>query len=289
MNHENLASFNRVALHGGFRQAGRVTGKSKATLSRHVRELEQELQVRLVERGGRTLRLTEEGAYLHTSTADLLAEIEDAAQAILGGVTRPRGRLRVNAPILLAHSSLGRVAADFIARYPDVQLEITADDRAVDPVAEGYDMVIRVNPGADDGLIGRCFLHDERLVVASPAIERPKVHGSGVTVPGILLEGAGDERWFFHNSDIEISIAIRPVLKLSTLIMVRDAAVSGAGAAILPRAFIENDLSTGKLIEWGSVLHEPVEIWIMHSSRRLVSPKVTAFIQFLCFTYSTKN
>ncbi len=86
-----LTSFNSVATHGGFGHASRSTGQPKATLSRHVRELEESLGVRLIERGGQTLRLTEEGAALHAQTDRLLGEIKDAGQAVVGGMAQPRG------------------------------------------------------------------------------------------------------------------------------------------------------------------------------------------------------
>jgi DNA-binding transcriptional LysR family regulator len=115
-----LADFNLVALHGGFGRASRTAGRPKATLSRKVAELEAQLGVRLIDRGSRTLRLTQEGRALHARTQGPLGEIAEAGQAVGSGASLPRGKLRISAPIVLAHVLLPRVAAAFISTYPEV-------------------------------------------------------------------------------------------------------------------------------------------------------------------------
>ena len=102
-----LTAFNLVASQGGFGKASRKSGLPKATLSRHVRALEGSLGVRLMERGSRTLRLTDEGAILHARTELPLAEIEQTFQDVRSGLGKPSGRLRVSSPVMLAISSWG--------------------------------------------------------------------------------------------------------------------------------------------------------------------------------------
>jgi DNA-binding transcriptional LysR family regulator len=174
MDLQALSDFNLVAVHGGFGRASRVAGRPKATLSRRVAELEQSLGIRLIERGSHNLRLTEEGRALHERTAGPLSEISEAGEAVVLGASIPRGRLRVSAPVVIAHVAFGRIGARFALAHPEVQLEIVAEDRQVDPVEDGYDLVIRVDPSPDDRLAGRRFLNDERLIVAHPDLPRPK-------------------------------------------------------------------------------------------------------------------
>ena len=119
-----LRDFNLVALHGGFGRAGRATRRPKATLSRKVAELEQSLGVRLIERGTRSLRLTDEGLALHDATRGALQDIAEAELAVGSSATVPRGRLKVSAPMVLSHVALAAVAADFAMAYPEVELEI---------------------------------------------------------------------------------------------------------------------------------------------------------------------
>jgi DNA-binding transcriptional LysR family regulator len=271
-----LADFNLVATHGGVGRASRASGRPKATLSRRIMELEESLGVRLVERGPRALRLTEEGAALHARTEGLLAEIGEVGKAIGGGLDRPRGRLRVSAPVLISNLWLGRVAAAFRRVHPAVRLEITAEDRRVELVEDGYDVVIRVSPPADEALVGRCFVRDRRLVVAPPGLE------PGETVPAVLMRAEEDPApWQFEQDGAARTLRPDPVLVLSTLPMMLQAVLEGAGAAILPESLSRADLAAGRLACWGVAAGPAVEIWALHSARRLASPKVTAFIRFL--------
>lgn len=286
-----LADFNLVAMHGGFGRASRASGQPKATLSRHIGELEESLGLRLVERGSRSLRLTEEGAALHARTEGLLREIAEAGETIGAGLGRPRGRLRVSAPVLFAHIALGRIAAEFAAAYPQVRLEITAEDRFVDPVEEGYDVVIRINPAPDDRLVGRCFLHDETLVVAPPSMARPSAApGHAPSVPAVVLNTAPPGvTWRIRGDAGTEELVPDPLLRLSSLFMVRDAVLANAGAAMLPRSLIAGDLAAGRLSSWGVVEDRPVSAWALHVSRRLASSRVTAFIGALVAAFPDKR
>ncbi len=288
-----LTDFNLVAVHGGFGRASRLSGRAKATLSRRVADLEQSLGARLIERGGRTLRLTEEGRALHERTQGLLAEITEVGDAIALGASTPRGRLRVSAPTLFAQIALGRIAARFALAYPEVRLEIVAEDRLVDPVDEGYDVVIRVDPAADQLLVGRPFLRDERLVVAPPGMAcpaRPKGGAREIPVRAVLMTTTRpDGVWHMSRSPRPpVRLRPEPVLRVSTLSMVRDAVVAGAGVALLPRMLVAEDIAAGRLLQWGKQEGPAVELWALHSSRRLVGAKVRAFLEVLEHAFPKK-
>ena len=113
--------------------------------------------MRLIERGSRTLRLTEEGRALHERTRALMAEIQEAGEAVASRAPVPRGRLRISAPIVFAHVVLCPIAARFALAYPQVELEVVAEDRVVDPVEDGYDLVIRIDPPLTSGWWGGAF------------------------------------------------------------------------------------------------------------------------------------
>src|SRR5205809_4090602 len=136
-----LADFNLVARHGGFGRAARAAGRPKATLSRRVAELESSLDLRLFERGARALKLTQEGRALYERTGALLTELDETAAAIASGGDRPRGKLRISAPLLLSQTAMGKIAAGFALKYPDVRLVVTTEDRAVEVITEGFDML----------------------------------------------------------------------------------------------------------------------------------------------------
>ncbi|WP_432378233.1 LysR family transcriptional regulator [Duganella sp. P38] len=274
-----LSDFNLVVRHGGFGKAARATDRPKATLSRRVAELETSLGVRLLERGARSLKLTEEGRALHERTGALLNEIDEAAAAISAGGAAPRGRLRISAPLLFSQTAMGRLAAEFALAYPQVQLEVTTEDRAVDMVEEGYDLVIRVNPAPDDTLVGRIFLRDRLAVVAAPQLPRPT---GDAAVPAVVRGASGvNAVWQMRTGSGVTGLAVKPVLHLSSMLMVRDAVRAGAGVAMLPVSLVSQDLAAGKLQHWGDIEGPEIALWALYPSRRLLSSRVSAFLEFI--------
>jgi DNA-binding transcriptional LysR family regulator len=273
-----LADFNLVARHGGFGRAARATGRPKATLSRRVTELEAALNLRLLERGARALRLTEEGRALHERTGALLTELEETAAAIASGGEKPRGRLRISAPLLFSQTAMGKLAAGFALKYPEVRLEVTTEDRAVDMIEEGFDLVIRVNPDPDDGLVGRIFLRDRLVAVASPDFVRPT---ADLAVPAIVRSEGDRLAWDVKTPTGLSTIVIKPVLALSSLLMVRDAVRAGVGAGRLPISLVSHDLADGTLVHWGDIDGPDIALWTLYPSRRLLSARVSAFLDYL--------
>lgn len=282
MDLEALIDFNAVASHGGFSPASRATGRPKASLSRRIRKLEDALGLRLLERGARTLRLTAEGAALHEQTAALLDRIDDIQQELMGGAGAPRGRLRISAPVSFAQRGLGRIAARYVAAYPQVQLEISVDDRFIDPLAEGYDLVLRANPRPTTDLAGRCFLRDELIVAAHPSLGSPDAGDRDRPVPAVLLLGApADPTWTITRDGHTQTLHLRPALRVSAMALVHDAALDGAGIAMLPRSLVQADLDAGRLLQWGSAVGRSIEVWALYPPHRHVSRKLSAFIRML--------
>lgn len=274
-----LADFNLVAKHGGFGRAARAAGRPKATLSRRVADLESSLGLRLFERGGRTLKLTEEGRQLFERTAALLTDLDETAVAIASGGDRPRGRLRISAPLLFSQTAMGKLAAKFALKYPEVQLEVTTEDRVVDMVEEGYDLVIRVNPSPDESLVGRVFLRDRQVVVASPDLPRP-AHNQPVPA---ILRGLGPQSniWDVITATGPSKLPVNPVIRMSGMIMVRDAVRAGAGIARLPISLVSQDIDSGRLVHWGDADLPEIALWTLYPSRRLLSSRVSAFLDHL--------
>jgi DNA-binding transcriptional LysR family regulator len=277
-----LADFNLVANENGFGRASRYSGRPKATLSRRVRELEQALGVRLIERGGGRFRLTADGANLHQRTAGLLKEIEEAGQMIAEGSDRPRGILRISAPMLFSHTEMGSAATEFRRLHPDVQIEAVAEDRFVDLIGEPYDLAIRINPRPIDGeLVGRCFMRDQLVLVAPRDVPRPPPN-ERASLDAVVVAAEPDEGvWFVDDGSWTGAVKPNPVMRLWSFAMVRDAVLEGAGVALLPDSLAAHYVATGQLASWGVVRGREVEVWALHTSRRLVSRKVQAFVNFL--------
>jgi DNA-binding transcriptional LysR family regulator len=273
-----LADFDAVALHGGFGAASRATARPKATLSRHVRELEDALGVRLIERGARPFRLTEEGATLHAEAHAMLGRIEDVAEGLVARAGAPQGALRVSAPVLFAHRGLGRLAARFAMNFPAVHLEVVVDDRFVDPLKEGFDVVIRANPAPSTELAGRCFLRDRLVVAAAPSLAEPIDGGS---FPAIVLGSSQLSAWRLSADGGTKTVLPYEVVRLSSMALVYDAVREGAGAAMMPASLIHNDIAAGALASWGEVDGRSIEVWALYPPQRHVSGKVSAFVNML--------
>lgn len=176
---------------------------------------------------------------------------------------------------------MGRIAAEFVRLYPDVRLEITTDDRSVDMIEEAYDLAIRVNPAPDDVLVGRAFLHDRLVIVSAPehpwSTDRPVsavVRGQDSTRNWAVATAAGSE-----------TIAIDPLFRMSSMIMIRDAVRAGAGAARLPLSLVSGDISSGRLVHRGDVEGSEITLWALYPSRRLLNARVGAVLEHLrqCF------
>ncbi|MBW8723436.1 MAG: LysR family transcriptional regulator, partial [Polaromonas sp.] len=161
-------------------------------------------------------------------------------------------------------------------------LEVTTEDRPVDMVEEGYDLVIRVNPDPDESLVGRIFLRDQIVMVAHPGLQRPA--GGTTPVPVVLRGGGVDGQtavWELTDKGKRKRLTVQPVLSLSSLFMVRDAVRANVGAARLPLSLVIPDLAAGTLVQWGDAGGPEVALWALYPSRRLLSARVSAFLNFL--------
>ncbi|QEI05516.1 LysR family transcriptional regulator [Pigmentiphaga aceris] len=152
-NLEDLAAFVAVVREGGFRGAARATGTSASRLSEALRRLETQLGVRLLHRTTRNVAPTDAGARLLERLRPALSEVESALDVVNGFRDRPAGRLRLNVPVNVAHTILPRIVPPFLAAYPDICVEVIAQDRFVDLVAENCDAGIRYEERLEQDMI----------------------------------------------------------------------------------------------------------------------------------------
>ncbi len=264
-----LSDFIAVAAHGGFGAASRLTGIPKPTISRRIAQLERQLGYRLLERGRSGMRLTSEGLTLFEHSRPLVAALAELpmSNAI------PSGNLRISVPTLLAHAGFGRFAASYRFSYPAVRLEVVAEDRTVDPVREGYDLVLRADPNEADGLIGRKLLSD-RLVLAARA------DTSTDPLPLVSLSSAQSEVTVRTTSGQRI-IRVETAMCLSTQMMIRDAVLDGAGAGILPVFLVQEAIDQGQLVSFGELARPPVEIWTLYPAGLPVGARLRSMLTHL--------
>jgi DNA-binding transcriptional LysR family regulator len=285
-----LQDFVLVVSHGGFAAAARAHGTPKSSLSRRVRALEETLGVRLLDRSSRQFRVTGEGSDLFEQAAPTLSGLEDVEHALLSkGGGEPTGTLRIAAPTLFGHFFLGQLAARYYARYPKVQLEIVVGDRTFDVLGEGFDAAIRVNSPDASELVRRRFASCRMQLVAAPAVaaRAGKLSSREVNeLPTVFFDNFPvAPPWVFLDGHRKIKVAPRSIMRLSTLTMVRDAVLAGAGFSMLPDTLVGDDLANGSLVHVGDLDGIAVDLSIVHPSRRLVSRRLRTFIDMLVETF----
>ena len=149
----DLTAFVAVARAGGFREAARATSGSASSLSEAVTRLEARLGIRLLNRSTRSVAPTEAGARLLDRLGPALTEVEAALDVVNGFRDRPAGTLRLNVPVSAARLVLPRIVPPFLAAYPDIRLDIVADDSFVDMLAAGCDAGIRYDERLEQDMI----------------------------------------------------------------------------------------------------------------------------------------
>ncbi|MDB4980873.1 MAG: LysR family transcriptional regulator [Myxococcales bacterium] len=285
-----LHDFVLVVSHGGFAAAARAQGTPKSSLSRRVRDLEERLGVRLLDRTSRTFRVTGEGSDLFEQAAPTISGLEEVEHALRSkGGGEPTGRLRIAAPTLFGHFFLGQLAARYYAAYPLVQLEIVVGDRNFDLLSEGFDAAIRVNSPDTSDLVRRRFATCRMQLVSSPAVaaRTGKLSVNKVNeLPTVFFDNFPvAPPWVFADGSRRFKVAPRSIMRLSTLTMVRDAVVEGAGFSMLPDTLVGDDIADGALVHAGDLDAVDVDLSIVHPSRRLVSRRLRTFIDLVVETF----
>ena len=167
----DLLYFAEVVDRGGFTAAGRALGVPKSRLSRRIALLEARLGARLLHRTTRKLSLTTLGEQFHRHCVAMREDAEAAEEAVAQAQTEPRGTIRVACPVTLAQSTIGPILPRFLARHPQVKVDLKISNRAVDLVEEGFDVALRVRTTLDDSgsLVVKNLGTTRTLLVASPA------------------------------------------------------------------------------------------------------------------------
>lgn len=272
----------------GFSAAARKIGRSKALLSKYVRELEDELGALLLNRTTRQFSLTEAGHTYYRRATEIVREIDSLADAVRESSGDVRGRIKLSAPRTFADAPVGQSLIDFAREHPDIVLDIHLDDRFVDLVEEGYDLAIRITRLESSSLIARKLAPFGIRVCGAPALietcGRPVHPHDLARMPCVIdTNGRWLSNWPFVNPQGEpITVAVTGRLEVNSPQSVRAAAVAGLGFATLPDFIARPALDDGTLV---SVLDEFIPtgggIYAVYPHRRYLPAKVRVFVDFL--------
>jgi DNA-binding transcriptional LysR family regulator len=285
MDLNEMLIFTRVVQGSSFTAAAQLLGMPKSSVSRKVSELEDRLGARLLQRTTRKLGLTDVGRVYYERCARIIGEIEEADQAVGSMQAAPCGPLRVTAP--LSFGMLGPIVAEYLRRYPSVQLELVCTDRRVDLVEEGFDVAIRAGQLDDSTLVARNLGAIERVLVATPAYLKskgtPKTPAE-LTPHSCISFGPGGAPtvWTLFAGDKKTEVRITSRLSVNDLELMLDVVRSGAGIALMPKFICAEDLRAGKLRQ---ILRDycsaATPVHALYPTTRHLSPKVLAFVELL--------
>lgn len=285
MDLNELLVFARVVQAGSFTGAARGLRMPKSTVSRKVSDLEERIGAQLLHRTSRKLRLTEAGQTYYDHAARVVAEAEQAELAVTRLQTAPHGLLRVTTP--LTFGCIGPLVSEFLQRHPEVHIELVCTERAVDLMAEGFDLAVRAGRLADSSLMARRLGNIENIVVAAPGYLKqrgtPKAPKE-LEKHDCILFGTELERnaWTLSSGGRTVEVPVRARLAVNEPDMLRAVTLAGAGIALLPNLNYAEDLASGRLKrilpDWSSA---GVPVHAVYPSSRHDSPKVTAFVDFL--------
>ena len=284
----DLAIFAKVAELNGISTAARALRMQKSTVSRRVAALESELGVRLLERTTRAVRLTEVGEIYFGHCRRIVEEATSARESVARMLEEPRGSLRIGASVAIGQYLLAPHLAGFMARYPEIEIEVQLDNRRVDLIRESYDVVVRVGRLSDSTLISKPLGEDHAVLVAAP--DYLEQHGTPETPTDLkkhrflaMTNTPQFDLWELIGPDGQreaISIGTHAVL--NDLTMIRRLALDGSGVARLPRYLCGDDLEkTGALVQvlpgWRS---GTFPYCALYPSRIGVTLKLRAFLDY---------
>jgi DNA-binding transcriptional LysR family regulator len=277
--------FARVVQTGSFTRAAARLGIPKSTVSRKVSALEERLGSRLLQRTTRKLNVTDAGRVYYDYCLRIVADVEDAERAVSSLQDRPRGLLRVTAPVNCAF--LGPIVSAYLKRYPEVQLELLCTERTVDLVEERFDVGIRGGGLADSTLVARSLGRSGHFLVATPAYlkkrGRPR-SPEDLKQHDFFFFGAGLDSAILRlqNGDRSAQIVLTPRMIVSDNEILYSVATAGLGVALLPAFLCVADLGAHRLErvlrDWSS---PSTPVHVVYPSLRHLSPKVKTFVDHL--------
>ena len=282
----DIAVFVRVVERGSFTLAADDLALSRAVVSKYLSRLEDRLGARLLHRTTRRLSLTEAGAALFEASRGALERIEEAEAVVAQFQSKPRGRLRVSAPMSFGILHLGPAMADFARAYPEITLDVRLDDRFVNLVEDGFDVAVRIGALTDSSLVARKLAVTRALACASPAYLAE--HGEPETPEDLathncLVYSYLADLWRFTAPDgREIPVAVKGSLRINNGIVLAEAAVAGHGILVTPSFYVAPLLRSGRLKQvLARYKVKEIGIHAVYPQRGHVPPKVRAFVDFL--------
>lgn len=283
-----MRAFISVVEAEGFSAAARRLGRSKALLSKYVRELEDELGVLLLNRTTRKFSLTEAGHTYYRRAGEIIREIDTLSETVRDSSGDIRGRIKLSAPRTFADAPVGRSLIAFAEAHPEIVLEIHLDDRFVDLVEEGFDLAIRITKLDDSALIARQLAPFRLPLCASPALiekyGKPEHPRDLQNLPCIIdTNGRFRHNWPFREADGKtFTVPVTARLEVNSPLAVREAALAGLGLAFQPDFIAAPEIEAGRLVTvLDDYITDGAGIFAVYPHRRYLPAKIRVLVDFL--------
>lgn len=279
--------FSQVVESKSFVGAARKLDLSTTAVSRHVADLEDHLQTRLIQRTTRRISLTESGRGFHQRCVQILAELDDASREAAQKAVDPQGTIRLTSSVNFGTHQLTPAIAAFMARHPRVRFDVSLSDRMVDLVEEGFDLAVRIGGTSGQNLVAR-KLGEVRLVLCAAPSYLAK-HGTPATPEDLkrhnclTYEYALRDTWtFLDRSGREHAVKVEGNLHSNNGDLLAAAAAAGVGILLEPEFIVAPELKRGSVVPLLAPYSAPVSpIYAIYPSRRHLPAKVRVFVDFL--------
>jgi DNA-binding transcriptional LysR family regulator len=285
---DGMRAFTRVVEAGGFAAAARDMGVARSVVHKHVLKLEDTLGTQLLRRSTRQVSTTETGHAFYMRCMQILAETDAAIAQVKELQDEPRGALRINAPMSFGTLQLAPLVGEFMARYPEVHVELALNDRFVDPIEEGFDLSIRISaPRTFTSLVCRVLCPARLVLCASSTYLAANAEPAA---PEDLLQhrclhyGYQESglRWLLTRAGQDVSVPINCAMWSNNGEVLAQAALRHQGIAMLPTFIVGAWLQSGEL---RTVLTEyapaPLQVTALYPRHRHLSSKVVMFLDLL--------
>jgi DNA-binding transcriptional LysR family regulator len=283
-----MHAFRRVVELQSFNAAARSLELTGGAVSKLVTQLERDLGVRLLHRTTRTVSVSAEGAVFYEAAVRILDEVDAAADAVRTDAAAPAGRLRVSVPTSFALMWLARRLPLFMAAWPQLELDLSLNDRFVDIVQEGFDCALRISTDLpDSSLVARRVGTVQRLLVGAPAYLE---QAPPLRQPDDLAEQAcliytqtpAPNEWPLRGAAGGKPVRVSGVFRVNNSVMLRDLLMAGLGVTLTPDFVVRDLVDGGRLVELLPG-HRPVPLTVFGvvAHQRYVPHKVRVFLDFV--------
>jgi len=286
---ESMKAFVEVVNHSGFAAAGRHVGLSRSVVNKLVAQLESDIGVQLLQRTTRRVSPTDTGRAYYERCVDILAEVKAAELSVTQMQAEPKGTLRINAPMSFGTMHLAEAIAHFMQRYPDIQVQLTLNDRFVDLIEEGFDVTLRIAAlKADDPMITQKLAPIGRVICASR--DYLAAHGTPMDLAALkqhqcLKYGhlATNNQWQLvdpQGNQVNVRVTCKGYSNNGEVL--RELAIAGVGIALLPNFIAGKALHNGQLkVILPDYCPTPLTAYLGYATNRHLSTKIQLLTTFL--------